>query len=55
MLVRRRNLREIECYIFENEIEADINLVFECLKQDKHLLKWNMQIIENIYEGEKGI
>lgn len=47
-------MREILCYTFENEIEADINLVFECLNQDKHVLKWNTQIIENKYEGRES-
>ncbi|MGD6845731.1 SRPBCC family protein [Bacillus infantis] len=47
-------MSEIECYTFENEIEADIHLVFECLNRDKHVLKWNTQLIENIYEGSES-
>ncbi|MEW9111216.1 MAG: SRPBCC family protein [Cytobacillus gottheilii] len=47
-------MREIECYTFENEIEADIQLVFECLNDDEHVLKWNSLIIENISEVPKN-
>ncbi|NRG47688.1 SRPBCC domain-containing protein, partial [Bacillus sp. CRN 9] len=44
---------EIHCYKFESEINSDINLVFECLNKDKHVLKWNTQIIENLYDGHE--
>ncbi|WP_282155853.1 SRPBCC family protein [Cytobacillus gottheilii] len=47
-------MREIECYTFENEIEADIQLVFECLNDDEHVVKWNSQIIENISVDPKS-
>ncbi|MGD6942880.1 SRPBCC family protein [Cytobacillus gottheilii] len=47
-------MREIECYTFENEIEADIHLVFECLNEDEHVVQWSSHIIENISEDPKG-
>ncbi|MEK4921084.1 SRPBCC family protein [Cytobacillus sp. FSL R5-0569] len=47
-------MKEIQCYRFESEIEADIDLVFECLNKDQHVLKWNTQIIENHYDGAES-
>lgn len=47
-------LDEILCYTYETELDADINLVFECLNLDKHVLQWNTQIIENIYDGDES-
>lgn len=44
---------EIHCYRFEADIDASINDVFECLNKDEHVLKWNTQIIKNIYEGNE--
>lgn len=43
-------MKEIQCYSFESEISAHIDLVTECLNKDKHVLKWNTQIIENLYD-----
>ena len=45
---------EILCYTYATEIDADINFVFECLNLDKHVLQWNTQIIENIYDGDES-
>lgn len=47
-------MKEIHCYHFESEIFANIDLVSECLNKDKHVLKWNSQIIENIYDGNEN-
>lgn len=47
-------MKEIHCYRFEANIYTDSELVFECLNKDKHVLKWNTQIIENIYEGSEN-
>lgn len=38
-------------YTYETEIDATIDLVFDCLNKDEHVLKWNNHIIENIYHG----
>ncbi|MDQ0273564.1 SRPBCC family protein [Cytobacillus purgationiresistens] len=47
-------MKEIHCYSFELEIDSNIDLVFECLNKDEHVLKWNSQIIENIYDGSEN-
>ncbi|GIO27483.1 SRPBCC family protein [Ornithinibacillus bavariensis] len=47
-------MEEIRCYSFESELDANIDLVFECLSKDKHVLKWNSQIIENIFDGNEN-
>lgn len=47
-------MKEILCYQFEAKINANLELVFECLNRDKHVLKWNSQIIENIYDGNEN-
>ncbi|MHA6251155.1 SRPBCC family protein [Oceanobacillus sp. CAU 1775] len=46
-------MKEILCYTYEVELDAEIDLVFDCLNKDKHVLNWNTQIIENIYEGNE--
>ncbi len=46
-------VKEIHCYRFESEIYTNMELVSECLNKDEHVLKWNTQIIENIYDGSE--
>ncbi|MGM0943140.1 MAG: SRPBCC family protein [Bacillota bacterium] len=46
-------MKEIHCYRFESEIDSTIDLVSECLNKDEHVLKWNTQIIENMYDGSE--
>ncbi|WP_284139386.1 hypothetical protein [Virgibacillus sp. LDC-1] len=46
-------MKEIHCFRFEAEIYTNIDLVSECLNKDEHVLKWNTQIIENIYDGSE--
>src|SRR5690625_592834 len=45
--------KEMHCYHFAAEISAPIDVVFQCLNKDEHVLKWNTQIIRNIYEGSE--
>ena len=45
--------KEMHCYHFAAEISAPIHVVFQCLNKDEHVLKWNTQIIRNIYEGSE--
>ncbi|UOQ86955.1 SRPBCC domain-containing protein [Gracilibacillus salinarum] len=46
-------MKEIKCYYFQAVILADIQLVSDCLNQDEHVLQWNDQIIENIFDGKE--
>lgn len=46
-------MKEIHCYHFDTEIIAGIDVVFECLNKDEHVLKWNSQIVENRYDGNE--
>ncbi|KGA98492.1 hypothetical protein AJ85_07570 [Alkalihalobacillus alcalophilus ATCC 27647 = CGMCC 1.3604] len=47
-------MKEILCYEFEKDIDAPIEVVFECLNEDRHVLEWNSQILEHIYDGEES-
>lgn len=43
-------MKEIIVYQFEKEIEAPIELVFDCVCKDEHIQNWNSVFVENIYE-----
>lgn len=48
-----RLVKEIIVYEFERTIEVSIDIVFNCLNKDEHVLKWNTMILEHIYEGSE--
>ena len=43
-------MKEIILYQFEKEINAPIELVFDCVSRDEHVLNWYSLLVENIYE-----
>ncbi|WP_270180277.1 SRPBCC domain-containing protein [Alkalihalobacillus sp. CinArs1] len=46
-------MKELRAYQYNHFISAPIDLVYECLHKDKHVLKWNTMIVEHIYEGSE--
>ncbi|PFG12433.1 SRPBCC family protein [Bacillus sp. es.036] len=46
-------MKELIAYRFTEFIDAPIDLVYECLHKDEHVLNWNTMIVEHIYEGRE--